>query len=442
MQTSSSDLQDGELFDIYHGIGRFIITEVIFSAMRLRSILVILIMMAFNSLPLSYGMCEQENLTIGALLPISGDYASTGLSAQTALEHAEADINSFLSDMNRSTRMHIVMKDTKTDPEATFKALLELEELGLRIIIGPEDSASLSRIREYANASGIILISGSSTAPSMAIAGDTTFRMASDDTHLGDAMVDLMQKDGVGAVVPLARDDLWGNDLINATAQRLNSEGGVMLNPIRYSPNTENFSGAFADLRAVLKDAVNEYGNGSVAVYLIAFDEAVKILSQASGDPVLSSVRWYGSDPSAVLIRDDRRAAEFAIEVRFIYPTFGQQNSPVYKRISEDVRQSHGIDMVSYAMNDYDAAWLVAYTYMVAGSGDTAAFKRILPLFARTYRGYSGDAVLNDAGDRAFAIYTFWSLNASGGVPQNVPLSKYVFNPYEGVYWSLADDSK
>lgn len=78
-------------------------------------------------------------------------------------------------------------------------------------------------------------------------------------------------------------------------------------------------------------------------------------------------------------------------------------------------------------MNDYDAAWLITYTYLVAGSGDPADFMRILPVFTRTCRGYSGDAVLNDSEDRAFTIYTFWSLNVSSGFPQNVPMSKYIF---------------
>jgi branched-chain amino acid transport system substrate-binding protein len=405
------------------------------------SVIVALAFLISINLPPSYGICDQGNLTIGALLPLSGDYASTGLSAKTALEHAEVDINSALSDIGRSARIHIVIKDTKTDPDATFEALKDLQVQGLRIIIGPEDSASLSRIREYANTSGIILISGSSTAPSLAIANDTIFRMTSDDTYLGNAIVALMRKDEVRAVVPIARDDLWGNDLINATAKSLNSEGGVMLNPIRFSSNTEDFSQALKDLRNSLKDAVNENGNGSVAVYLIAFDEATNILSQASGDELLSSVRWYGSDPSGILIQQDNRAAQFALKVHFIYPTFGQQNSPLYRKISEEVMQRYGIDMISYAINDYDAAWLIAYTYLVTGSDDPAAFKKMLPIFAKTYRGYSGDAVLNDAGDRAFAIYTFWSLNASNGIPQNWPMRKYVFNPYEGAYWSPVGDS-
>lgn len=54
---------------------------------------------------------------------------------------------------------------------------------------------------------------------------------------------------------------------------------------------------------------------------------------------------------------------------------------------------------------------LIAYTYLVAGSDDPAIREHAAPLaFARTFRGYSGDAVLNDAGDRAFAIYTIWAV--------------------------------
>lgn len=408
--------------------------------MRLTSILLVLTVMATGHLSPASGICDQENLTIGALLPMSGDWASTGISAQIALEHAEADINNFLSDMNKSTRIQIIVKDTRTDPEATFEALKELEAQGLRIIIGPEDSASLSRVREYANESGIILISGGSTAPSLAISGDTTFRLASDDTNLANAMADLMTRNGAKAVVALARNDVWGNDLINATAESLSQMGGVKMTPLRYNPNSDDFSQILGDLRALLEDARDEYGDGAVAVYLIAFDESMEILVQASRDPALASARWYGTDPSGVLIREDERAAQFAIKVGFIYPTFSQGNSSVVRRIAEDIRERQKIDMVSYAMNDYDAAWLITYTYLLTGSSDPADFMRALPVFARTYRGYSGDAVLNDAGDRAFAFYTFWSLRDSDGIPQNVPLSRYIFNPYEGVFWIPGDE--
>lgn len=408
--------------------------------MRLISILVILTVMASGYLSSASGICDQENLTIGALLPMSGDWASTGLSAQIALEHAEDDINNFLSDMNKSTRIKIVVKDTRTDPAATFEALRELEAQGVRIIIGPEDSASLSGVREYANQSGIILISCGSTAPSLAIPGDTTFRLASDDTNLANAMADLMIRDGAKAVVALARNDVWGNDLISAAAESLNQKGRVTMTSLRYNPDSDDFSKILGELGTLLEDIHDVYDDSEVAVFMISFDESIDILFQASRDQLLASARWYGSDPSGVLVRENESAAEFAIKVGFKYPTFSTENSSVARRIAEDIRERHGIDMVSYAMNNYDAAWLIAYTYLVTGSSDPADFIRTLPIFARTFRGYSGDLVLNDAGDRAFAFYTFWSLRDSDGIPKNVPLIKYIFNPYEGVLWSPANE--
>lgn len=142
---------------------------------------------------------------------MSGDWASTGLSAQIALEHAEADINNFLSDMNKSTRIQIVVKDTGTDPEATFEALKGAEARGLRIIIGPEDSASLSRVREYANESGIILMERWQHRPEHGHLWRYDLPAGLHDTNLANAMADLMTKDGAKAVVALARNDVWGN---------------------------------------------------------------------------------------------------------------------------------------------------------------------------------------------------------------------------------------
>jgi branched-chain amino acid transport system substrate-binding protein len=77
-----------------------------------------------------------------------------------------------------------VVKDSQSDPDITLKALKELQAQGIRIILGPEESQPLSYVRKYANDSGIILISGSSTAPSLAIKNDTTFRLVPDDDTL------------------------------------------------------------------------------------------------------------------------------------------------------------------------------------------------------------------------------------------------------------------
>ena len=126
----------------------------------------------------------ERNLTVGALFSIHGDNSNGGISSQIAVKIAEADINKIFSTLGRTIRVHVVMKDSQSDPNITLKAMKELQAQGIRIIIGPEESQTLSYVQKYANDSGIILVSGSSTASSLAIKNDTIFRLVPDDDTL------------------------------------------------------------------------------------------------------------------------------------------------------------------------------------------------------------------------------------------------------------------
>jgi len=45
---------------------------------------------------------------------------------------------------------------------------------------------------------------------------------------------------------------------------------------------------------------VAQYGADKVGVYLVASDEVVPIFIEVQNQPVLSMVKWYGSDGSAL----------------------------------------------------------------------------------------------------------------------------------------------
>jgi branched-chain amino acid transport system substrate-binding protein len=173
------------------------------------------------------------NITIGALLPLSGPLSISGQSDLVALNLAEEDINEFLSRAGKELQVNLVIKDTETDPEITLSALKDLQAQGINIVIGPEDSASLARVRDYADRNGIILISDSSIASSLAVANDTTFRLIPDDIQLGRAIAALMLSDGIQVIVPMERNDVWANGLINATAAAFSAGGGTVMDGIK-----------------------------------------------------------------------------------------------------------------------------------------------------------------------------------------------------------------
>ncbi len=70
-----------------------------------------------------------EKIKIGLAIPLSGEYREIGNSILKATKLAVNKIN--------DERIEIVPRDTKSDPEITLKISKELEEKGIKIIIGP-----------------------------------------------------------------------------------------------------------------------------------------------------------------------------------------------------------------------------------------------------------------------------------------------------------------
>ncbi len=369
-----------------------------------------------------------ENLTVGALFPLSGDLSSFGASEQLALRLAEGDINQFLSDAGRDMRVNLVIKDTVTDPKVTLEALKELQAQGVNIIVGPDDSASLAGVREYALENGLILISPSSTAPSLALANDTIFRLSPDDIRLGIAIAALMREDGIRAAVVLGRKDIWADELINATSFAFAEKGGAILEEVRYDPGTTNFSLELNLLKDGLNDALVKYDPQSVAVFMASFDEGTSILSQAYKDPKLSAVRWYAGDVSAVPESNDSRVREFAKAVRFVYPMYGDERSQRYRQMEGIL----GHDLDPYAVNAYDALWLIASTYLMAGSDDPEIIQRLLPEVAGSRMGSYGSLALNQVGDRDYASYAFMAPFEVNGTLEWMPVARYTSGLNQG----------
>ena len=62
----------------------------------------------------------------------------------------------------------------------------------------------------------------------------------------------------------------------------------------------------------------------------LAIDECVSLFNEASTDPILSSVQWYGGDGVVLspALTGDAQAAAFAVTTKFIAPNFGLPTIP------------------------------------------------------------------------------------------------------------------
>jgi hypothetical protein len=81
-----------------------------------------------------------EKIKIGLLVPLSGKNAEIGQSIIRATQLAINKINNF--------SIEILPKDTKSNPEATLRSAKELDQLGVKLIIGPVFNDSLLYLYE------------------------------------------------------------------------------------------------------------------------------------------------------------------------------------------------------------------------------------------------------------------------------------------------------
>ena len=369
----------------------------------------------------------QNTILIGALLPLTGTSSSTGEEAEASLRLAVDDVNNQFAKAGLPTRVGLIIEDTKTDPAVAVEKLEDLASKGIRVVIGPSTSAAVAAVKEYADKNDILIVSSSSTAPSLAIPNDNVIRFVPDDTHQAEILAKQMWDEGKRVVIPIWRTDVFGNNLQSALKESFESLGGKMLDGVGYDPPVGNFAASLhrinfivweQELRSLtskVNDAVKQYGADKVGVYIVAYDEIVPILIQANRHQELQSVSWYGSDGSAQLegLIKNVEAAEFAVKTNFLNPIYGLDATDSFKKL--ETRIVEEIDRVptSYAQVTYDEFWVAALT-LKDGSAlqqdDIGSLREAFINTANSYVGVTGRTELNDAGDRKYGAYDFWAV--------------------------------
>jgi branched-chain amino acid transport system substrate-binding protein len=371
---------------------------------------------------------SKHNITLGALLSLSGTSASLGESEEAGLKIAVKDVNEYFKQAGTNLGVGLVIEDTHTDPLLGIEKLKDMASKGIRFVIGPSTSAELEAMKDYANKNGIILISPSSTAPFLAIPGDNIFRLVPDDTHQAEAITTQMWKDGISAIIPMWRADIYGNRLVNSMKEDFRMLGGSVMNGIGYAPPVGHFSASLDRINLVLWDqrlkalnsevtqAVSTYGAKKVGVYIVAFDEVVPIFIQAQDLPNLSKVRWYGSDGSVLnegLVRNVD-AANFAAKTRLLSPIYAVRISHNERGnlIEGEIQKMIGSIPRSYASVAYDSLWIASLTENAshATNNNITLLTTTLTRIANSYNGITGSTSLNQAGDRKYANYDFWEI--------------------------------
>jgi branched-chain amino acid transport system substrate-binding protein len=369
---------------------------------------------AGDAVPLS--RAATSTITIGAAQDISAGWTALGRASRVTLQLAAADTNAALARQGSSTRVRLRIVDTKGTTAGAVAAVRQLAGLGARFIIGPPTSSGVRAVRREAGRLGVVVISQGSTAHSLAIPGDNVFRFVPDDVREGEAMVALLRRRGVDAIVPVWRRDPGNAGLATSVRRLFTAAGGKVSRGASYGESPRSFSPVVSSI-ATQASALRARGARHVAVYLAAFDEVVDLFRVAALSPPVAALPWYGSDGVALTTRllGDSQAAAFARHVGYPNPTVGLPDD-VLRRAGALVRRTRarlGHNPDALALTAYDALRIAVAAQQHAGPG-AASLRSALTAAANGYTGVTGTMLLNAAGDRAYGSFDFWSVCPTG----------------------------
>ena len=365
---------------------------------------------------------ETKTIKVAALLSKTGEWSNLGISSEAALQIGVAEINQDFENRGLPYRFELSVFDTQLIPSIAAQKMEYLASNNFRLVIGPQSSPEVAAVKSIADSLGILVVSQGSSFNSLSIANDALYRYCPGDEIGCSAMANTMINAGKQAIVTVARNDEANVLLQNTLNTNFSNLGGTVVSVGTYDPLTTDYSVALAAVKNQITQFSSTYSNNQIAVFIAASDEAVALFNQASGDPVLSSVMWYGGEGfiKNQALLNDPLAAQFAYATSFFSPIFRLPTSAqnIWSPLLTSIFNACGQEADAYTLSAYDAlkvmAKVVEQNQGIPATGPSL-FDSFMSL-SNSHEGATGQIVLNANGDRANGSYDYWGLAYANGV--------------------------
>ena len=382
------------------------------------------------------GCTSDGVLTIGTILPVTGDLAFLGPPEIAGSDMAVEDINAAGGVLGAD----VVLEQGDSGDTTTDTANLEVDRLlaaGADAIMGAASSAVSKTVIDKITGACTIQFSPANTSPDFTTYDDNGlyFRTAPSDLLQGRVLANVVLDDGAETVSILYRQESYGIGIAEALKSNLEENGGTVDEFLAYAVGTESYDAEIDSLVAA----------GSDAIIVVGFSESASILTTMNErgiGPNSDSVAVYGVD------------GNLGIESELADPTIlagfkGTVPSVDLATITDFTARldENGADgQYAYGAETYDSVIIVALAAAVAGSDDPSlvaaeingvtkdgekctTFADCIALVdAGTdidYDGVGGPYDFAEEGEPAAASFRVWTYDETGAA--NTDLDTYVF---------------
>ncbi|MEZ0394479.1 MAG: ABC transporter substrate-binding protein [Desulfurococcaceae archaeon] len=347
---------------------------------------------------------------IGFTLPLSGELSSIGKVWEKVVDMAINDLNNEVRAYGFNVEFRAVVLDDGTQLDKALANVQTFAQQGIKVVIGPAASSQVKAVKAYADANKIVIISPSSTAPTLAIPNDFIFRTVGSDALQAKVLATLTREEGCTKVVVFHRNDEYGNAFAEFFKRYFQELNGTAID-LPYQAGLSDYASEVASLEGLVKSS------GADGVVLIAFDtDGANILAHAASSSVLSSIRWFLSEgPHGAQELLSPSIGQFASKVKLYGTRPLLSNNPLYQEFVRRFEQKYGTEPTVFCDNLYDAVMLAGWAILRAGKYDGDAIRQALVEVAKHYYGLSGWAIFDENGDKAYQAYGVWAIVPKGG---------------------------
>jgi branched-chain amino acid transport system substrate-binding protein len=327
----------------------------------------------------------QNEIKIGAILPLTGDAALYGEEIKKGVDLAVEQINS--KGGIKGKLVKVIYEDSRAVPAdgvAAFQKLVDVNQV--KAVIGDAVSSVTLAIVPIAEQNKVVVLSPLSSAPALTNAGRFIFRNVPSDLYGGRVAAYFAVKDqGWNKLAVLYINNDFGVGLRRVFSENVKSLGGRVVAAEAYEPGAGDFRTQLFKIRATDPEAIFVVGYGELSQVLIQAKE-IGLKAHFLGTGLLE-------DPNVVKVA--KNAAEGIYFTQLQYDATSAD--PVVTDFVNAFTKRYNAKPDIIAAYGYDAMKVLAYA--TQGSDLTSEGIRDQLHKIMNFHGVTGDITFDRNGD-------------------------------------------
>lgn len=307
-----------------------------------------------------------KTISVGVIIPLTGDYAKIGTDIKKSIEVAEAD--AIQRGLIKQGQIQILFEDNKLDANNTVAAYNKLRSINNIQAVITVTSQSILALKPLVNKDKVLLLNASAISTDIEDSADFCFSLIPNAKAESEYLSNfILQDKGIRSLALIYRNDPSGQSFNRWFSQKYTSDGGVINVTEAHPANTSDFRTIIAKLRS---------GERIGGIFMASLGvETANFVKQSRELNLNIPVFTYESinQPKAIEV-----AGETIDNIEFVTPRFNPNDASfnVFKR---SLAERYKNDEINFYMISHYNAFMLIIKLVNSGFNSGNDFKDNIP---------------------------------------------------------------